>query len=356
MTEEMGATAQPPEENARSRRLRLRWLLFGALLVLGVIAWRDLFRTPFGKPEPLSWPPAELEPHLTPVVHPFRGKAGLTGSIRDAEGERVANVWIHLHMEEQVFLAEASTDVRGEFELRDLPEGAGVILVGAPGYRVTRREVELAKDRVTRLELTAQRIPLPSRSIEQPDRNAETGRIIGLCVSSLGTETRYTLDLAPEEDLVQGTRIVARSELRSGRFELNRVLPGTYRLRVYPRRGEIDGSLVLFERTGIVLNAGQTLELDLEIPLGKVVGRALDQDREPLSNVAITAFWRAEVEPPKFVGRLVTDANGRFWLPELPRGTVELYATKEGLQGALASTSISPGQTAQETVIILKPR
>ncbi|MEZ4319834.1 MAG: carboxypeptidase-like regulatory domain-containing protein [Myxococcota bacterium] len=110
-----------------------------------------------------------------------------------------------------------------------------------------------------------------------------------------------------------------------GRFAIEGLEAGDYRLRVIPPSASFaqelweGDTLSACEAPSHVLEASQTLAIDVELPRGRVLdGQIFRRDHSPLANATIELFptWYREISVASRVA--VTDAEGRFQARGLP--------------------------------------
>ncbi len=135
--------------------------------------------------------------------------------------------------------------------------------------------------------------------------------------------------------------------LGAGRFGVNPLPPGTYRVQVLPRGG-VPGSTLPEVESSLQIGTAASAEIALQVSRsGRIEGRVIGAQGEPLANVQITASSIGEVEAKlgahSNVSRpVLSDVDGQFTISGLTaRGTYQLRAEEVGgtvlLSGPIAA-------------------
>ena len=82
------------------------------------------------------------------------------------------------------------------------------------------------------------------------------------------------------------------------------------------------------------------------IPHGNLYGTVIDEKQRPLSGVSVTISHSTAKEPVPDSAP-ATDAQGHFYLQDLPAGTYILQATADGFDMQTQSMEVAPGKTTQ---------
>ncbi len=302
-------------------------------------------------PLPISPGVDRLEPvfHEAPVGFP--GQASVEGRITTPEGEAIEGAEVRLcerlspEQEEGLFslpsprageaLALAIASSSGEYRFSDVRAGVYVVTAIAPGYAQDGRETPRLEDnsRQTGIDLAL----FPSASIRgvvvdevgvAVDRAEVSATRTGL--SPLGSESRWT-------------RFEPRLSDPQGRFALDHLLPGTYRIEV------VAAGYAPSQKTGVATD-GSELRLVLRRGL-RLQGRVFDSEERAVAGAEVQVRW-SDAESGWRAGEiqflpsrpLIANRYGNFLLEGVPRASagiaVEVHATARGYSSA--SWSLSP--------------
>ena len=196
-----------------------------------------------------------------------------------------------------------TTDLEGHLVFDRLPEGGH--RVDGPGGSWT---IALERDEVRSL-----RVDL-----------AGAGRVEGRVTRAGRPVPGIVLEaIAALDDPRADRRVVSATTDDDGVYDLGRIAPGRWRVRMRPAGGE----LVSVQRT--VQVAGRAVaRLDFELPEGGIVGTLLDDRSAPVEGGVLVLRGERGVER----GRTVSDADGAFAFAPLADGAyrVEAYHASHG--------------------------
>jgi hypothetical protein len=82
------------------------------------------------------------------------------------------------------------------------------------------------------------------------------------------------------------------------------------------------------------------------LPHGNLYGTVIDEKKRPVSGVSVTISY-SNVKEPMPASAPDTDAQGHFYLQDLPAGLYILQATAEGFEMQTQSMNVEPGKTTQ---------
>jgi hypothetical protein len=121
-----------------------------------------------------------------------------------------------------------------------------------------------------------------------------------------------------------------------GSYEIPDLEPGAYELFV---SGRLPSEVVRVERFEVA--AGRASTHDVVLPLGTIGGTVRNGDKhEPLDFAVLVLMRREENGDMNFVGKVFSDASGRYELPNLAAGVYTLYAY--ATSGELGQESFEP--------------
>ncbi len=215
------------------------------------------------------------------------------------------------------------------FRLEDVPGGPSNVWVrelGSDGSLLYQR-VDLPEDREAEdLELQLPRPVVLQGLVRQGGIGCFQCRVL----AELGSA-----DVVPPR--------VARVTNGSGAFQAKLPRPGTWRIRIWNRQGELGWD----EAIDLSSDSEQTFDLGS----GVVSGQVLDVDRSPLNAATVSAF--SATGGPE-MRRTTTSAGGRFRLERLPSGAVRILGSRDG---ASAQVEIEVGTGSEQQIeLILEPR
>ncbi|SCE77227.1 Carboxypeptidase regulatory-like domain-containing protein [Micromonospora viridifaciens] len=199
---------------------------------------------------------------------------GYTGLVSDADGTPVANACFALHTSPTAVAAEYCSDAQGRYTI------PGV--AGAPDYKI-RMHAEgfrtewwyAAPD-----YLNADRVSIPAYDLVE--QNVTLGRgsagITGRITDTDGTPADVTVTIHAEDS---GYEAIAYTwDLGDGRYRIDNVPPGRYRISVYdnPRGNQwVPGQETRDDATVFDVADGDSLVVDEQLlPLGEIEARVTD--------------------------------------------------------------------------------
>lgn len=247
----------------------------------------------------------------------------VSGRITDERGRPVAGAtlrWIAVREGLSLPVVAVPTDGAGRFEVQDLPLGSWWVQVTAPGRARVVRPV---------------RVRGPSQSVALTMGPAAS--IDGTTAALRGT-TRAPLGSVLLRATREGTTaaedpgVAARSDA-SGRFRLDGLSPGTWRIEVIAEGYEA------LQRIGVT---APTTDLSLTLrALATLQVAVVDASGLPAAGASVIVSGSG-VWPPRTA---TTDANGRFAMPSLPGGVYEVRASRgTDVAEPVAPLWIEPGE------------
>ncbi|MDW8241298.1 MAG: carboxypeptidase-like regulatory domain-containing protein [Acidobacteriota bacterium] len=148
------------------------------------------------------------------------------------------------------------------------------------------------------------------------------GRISGTVVSDRGRPVKFaTVQLYLESPSTHGEATPSTVTDRKGKFVLDNLRPGVYRLQVY-QVGYLGTQSGGDSSMQLTLEEGQEIT-DLHIELtsgGAITGKVTDEDGDPLVNVSVTAWQKDQQGYLRQVNQAQTDDRGVYRIFGLPAG------------------------------------
>ncbi len=251
----------------------------------------------------------------------------LQAEVKDEDGEPVQGRDYSMVVADGTWYgleAIATTDASGRFELDDLLPGE---------YFVIEHDEE--NETPTQSEVRIHRLSI------------RPGRVSELLVggpSDLGTLSGRVLD-AKGRPQPRTTIIVIENDFfrtgtsdEQGRYSISHIPAG--RFQVLVQRGF---SLSMSSYTTIALEAGESRELEVRLPEGRIRGRVLTAETEAPIGSASLLLYRPGDSMDAYGGRVVTNLDGSFELGDLQAGTYLIVAI-----GGSHGTYVVPGIVLSE--------
>ncbi len=260
---------------------------------------------------------------VSPAGRERAAGGAVSGRITDERGHPLAGAtlrWIAVREGLSLPVVSVPTDGAGRFEVQDLPLGSWWVQVTAPGRARAVRPV--------RVRGPSQSIALtlgPAASID-----GTTAALRGTVRAPLGSvllrATREGTTAAEDPG------VAARSDA-SGRFRLDGLSPGTWRIEVIAEGYEA------LQRIGVT---APTTDLSLTLrALATLQVAVVDAAGLPASGASVVVSGSG-VWPPRSA---TTDAGGHFAMPSLPGGVYEVRASRgTDVAEPVAPLWIEPGE------------
>jgi hypothetical protein len=249
-----------------------------------------------------------FDPQLTTRVR-LRSADVVRGRVHSDDGAPIAGATVVASDNSRNWLAEpaatAITDAAGNFTLRGLPLGAGVLLASADGFGMNAVAIRTPSAEPTAVALTA-----------------GAGRAVPVTIHNVSNDQVHALWLKLALKTPHGW--IAR-----GARQLDRVVT---EIGGVPADWSLGASLVGSDPHGsdgmtLACLIGDDATITATVPgPGELVGTVLDPEGKPVANLALKA--RATL----FAGLAITDAEGRFRMrrPTAPHQDVEIFVLSHG--------------------------
>jgi hypothetical protein len=240
---------------------------------------------------------------------------------------------------------EATTDADGVFEMQLDRPGDWLL---APQLEEGDAHASFSI-RVPRVERHAVELALPGGRIGGTVRGP-AGPLAGLRVHAVGEEGATSFELRAD---VSGVRTDD-----AGRYELRRLRPGTYTVRVTSAlqgfsRPSVSTGFAAAVRGGIPVADAGLSRVDFElVPGGIVEGFARDTEGRPVAGAAVHVRLEDGTRTEVFASSL-SDARGRFRITDVPAGSVTLSARTTALAAAeSARVSVKTSETSAVELVL----
>jgi thermitase len=207
----------------------------------------------------------------------------------------------------------ASTDAFGKYTIADVPPGIYQVVASKVGYQSSSLTVTVLTGATAVANLSMSQI-IVLGSITGSVTDAKDGSAISGAQVSAGTRT-VTTDA-------------------SGKYTVANVPPGTY-VVVASKEGYQSSSLTVSVLSGATAVAN--FSLSQIIVLGSITGSVTDaKDGSPIVGAAVTDGTRTAT----------TDASGKYTIADVPPGTYQVVASKEGYQSSSLMVNVVSGSSA----------
>jgi thermitase len=289
----------------------------------------------------------------------------------------------------------ATTDITGKYTIANVPPGTYVVVASKAGYQNSSLTVSVLLGSTALANFSMSQIILPG-SITGAVTDAKDGSPIGGAQVSDGIRTvltdaagKYTISNVPPESyqvvaskegyqtssstasVLQGTTAVANFSLSqiivpgsitgsvtdakdgspivgatvsdsirtattdaTGKYTIDNVPPGTYQV-VASKEGYQTSSLTVSVLQGAIAVANFSLS-QIILP-GSITGSVTNaKDGSPIVGAAVTDGTRTAT----------TDASGKYNIADVPLGSYQVVASKEGYQSSSWTVSVLSGATA----------
>jgi thermitase len=232
----------------------------------------------------------------------------ITGSVTDAEtGSAIAGATV------TDGTRTATADTSGIYEIADVPEGTHQVTASEEGYESSSVTVNVVAGDTAVANLSLNEVALPA-SITGSVTDAEDGSPIAGATVSDGTRTATTDT--------------------SGEYTLADAPAGTY---------EVAASKEGYHRSSVTVNvvSGDTaianLSLNEVVLPGSINGWVTDaEDGSPIAGATVSDGTRTAT----------TDTMGEYTIADVPEGTHEVTASKEGYESSMSTVTVVSGETA----------
>jgi thermitase len=226
----------------------------------------------------------------------------ISGQVTDAEdGSAAAGVTV------TDGTRAVQTDAAGQYAINDVPQGSYQVVASKEGYETVSLTVNVLSETTAVANFSLNEIVILG-SITGSVTDAEDGLpIVGVTVSD-------------------GSRTVLSDA--SGQYTISDVPPGSYQV-VARKEGYESSSLTVavLEETTAVAN----LPLTRIILLGAITGAVTDAgDGSPVAGATVTDGTRT----------VLTDATGQYTISDVPPGTYEVVAGKEGYESSSLTVTV----------------
>lgn len=296
-------------------------IVFTALIV-GLLAGRgrsgDVFLANFFA--------VDERPALEPIAVPIREYV-LRGRVIASDGTPAVEAQVFLvPPDPEPGVAEplhwALTDAEGSFEIRDLAAGSLRVVLSQRGVPHGEFPLEIPQAEEVLWTLPE---PYPPLASLPPVRRAP---LDGQLSPPIGQDrvafpvAGYEIALVPLDDvhgLVGSVPRFARTD-ETGRFKLDDVVAGLYRVQVFPAWAA-GGSWPVLDSFLLQHEVERELQTSLRARLrcGRLGGRLLDLEAHPIEGATVLVV--AKNEPGRLWPPTSTDAQGRFVVIDLPSGS-----------------------------------
>lgn len=327
--------------------VRIRWvlaflvklLLLPVAIVAGFLLATVVSRHPQVLSSPIELPSEPIPPRRADAIEPIVGSGSLQGIVVSAEAPAGSPGLAAAVVRATVGLRnlEAVANEFGRFQFSELPEGPITLTAKAEGFRPALvGPVESSAKEITIKLSPIRRLKTEGDSIAPPAPGELT--VLVLSEDPLRPPPRVTVVALPTQ--LQGPgplgipRTAAIEDPRDARVSFTALPPGRYRVFAVPLGGSPDPRLAYAETTvDVVTGPPAVAPVELKLRWGSVTG-VVTADGKPVARAFVQVLKRTG-EPPKgrgvepsevVVQRGLTDADGRFSIPEVPFGatTVEV--------------------------------
>jgi uncharacterized membrane protein len=205
----------------------------------------------------------------------------------------------------------ATTDAFGKYTIVDVPAGSYQVVASKAGYQSSSLTVTVVAGATAIANFSLSQIILPG-SITGSVANAKGSPIVGAAVSD-GTRTATTD--------------------ATGKYTIANVPPGTYQV-VASKEGYESSSRTVSVLQGATAIANFSLS-QIILP-GSITGSVIDAKGSPIVGAAVTDGTRTAT----------TDASGKYTIADVPLGTYQVVASKEGYDSLTSSVAVVSDGTA----------
>lgn len=234
--------------------------------------------------------------------------SGLRVLVRDGAGGPVESARVQIRSLGEgaaVPLLDEVAGPDGQVELAVLPQGRAVV-VASSGETRRSATVNLVEGRVTELTVQFRKGGTVAGEVSHAERGPLAGAVLEL---GRGDDEGFTDQRTVTAD-------------GAGRYSLEDAPPGTYVVTLQHR----PTGVFLYHRFELVVPETGRATQDFRIGLGSIEGTVLDQaTRQPLAGASLSIG-----EP--FYTHASTDARGRFRFFDVPPGSYDLVASREGYE------------------------
>jgi len=207
----------------------------------------------------------------------------------------------------------ATTDASGEYTVADVPAGDYEVTASKEGYETSSLTVTVLTGNSAVANLSLTEVILPG-SITGSVTGAEDGSPIAGATVTDGTGTTTTD--------------------ASGKYTIADVPAGSYEVTA-SKEGYHSSSLTVTVLTGN--SAVANLSLTEVIVPGSITGSVTDaEDGSPIAGATVTDG----------TGTATTDASGKYTIADVPAGSYEVTASKEGYVNVTLTAAVVAGETA----------
>lgn len=243
----------------------------------------------------------------------------VAGTITSTAGVPLANVFIEALDNRNNVLATAATNAQGNYEIGTLsPSANNRLRISDPGYIIQVIGFQVIAGRTTVVNATL---------------SPNSGNITGIAAD---IDTGIPLPGASIRVLnSEGLTVGTASTDAAGSYTVNSLSPGSYSI-VFAVEGYASRTVGGFVTAG----ATENISIALARLAGAVSGIVTDANGIPLPDTVIRIFSNNIV-----VGRVNTNEDGSYSIPNLSPGTYILSARAEGFGGESLGVIIEPAQT-----------
>jgi uncharacterized membrane protein len=205
----------------------------------------------------------------------------------------------------------ATTDATGKYTLANVPPGTYVVVASKAGYQSSSLTVSVFSGGTTVANFSLAQIP---GSITGSVTDAKDGSAISGAQVTDGTRTATTD--------------------ATGKYTIANVLPGTYQV-VASKEGYETSSSTVSVLQGATAIANFSLS-QIIVP-GSITGSVINaKDGSPIVGAAVTDGTRTAT----------TDTSGKYTIADVPLGSDQVTASKEGYDSLTSSVTVVSGATS----------
>jgi subtilisin family serine protease/uncharacterized membrane protein len=231
----------------------------------------------------------------------------ITGSVTDAkDGAAIVGVTV------SDGTRTATTDASGKYTITAVPPGTYQVVASKEGYQTSSLTVSVLQGAIAVANFSLSQIILPG-SITGSVTDAKGSPIVGVAVTD-GTRTALTDAL--------------------GSYSIGNVTPGNYQVTA-SKSGYQSSSLTVSVVSGTTAVANFSLS-QIILP-GSITGSVTDaKDGSPIGGAQVSDGIRT----------VLTDAAGKYTISNVPPGTYQVVASKEGYETSFSAVGVLQGTTA----------
>jgi hypothetical protein len=256
----------------------------------------------------------------------------ISGRITDDTGAPAELVLAKISGQRGAFNTSASTDSDGRYEFNNLKEGS---------YHINFEGNGFVPDMITKIE---------AGSVNADLMLTRTGSVSGLVLDPNGRPlTEFKIALTNSRHGNPSSNNFKQYRNEEGRFEIEGAFPGN-QAAIHARAEGLAQTMVPVDGIRSGENTPNVLvRMESEHILS---GQVVDVDGRPIAYVSI---FEGRVPPSSYARnrakKIATDPQGRFEMRNLPRGTIQISAFKNGFSPTSETIDISQPETT--TTLIL---